>query len=115
MVDLRNLRCVNSVESEFNYFGSYHAPKVIVNHQDTLQNLQKFNGKDLGNLLCEKLDRLALQSNVIYYPDLSPASYVDNPIKAVITRFIKIATNKMYCLIFYIAWTPEGRHLITDA
>jgi polyadenylation factor subunit 2 len=30
-------------------------------------------------------------------------------------RFVKTATNKMRCPIFALAWTPEGRRLITGA
>lgn len=52
----------------------------------------------------------------MYYPDLlPPPSYVDNPINAVTTRFVKTATNKMRCPIFCMAWTPEGRRLVTGA
>lgn len=52
----------------------------------------------------------------MYYPDLlPPPSYIDNPINAVTTRFVKTATNKMRCPIFCMAWTPEGRRLVTGA
>ncbi|XP_067006316.1 pre-mRNA 3' end processing protein WDR33 [Anabrus simplex] len=61
-------------------------------------------------------DRRALQPDVLYYPDLQPPpSYVDNPINSVTTRFVKTATNKMRCPIFCMAWTPEGRRLVTGA
>ncbi|XP_063240646.1 pre-mRNA 3' end processing protein WDR33 [Bacillus rossius redtenbacheri] len=61
-------------------------------------------------------DRRALQPDVLYYPDLQPPhSYADNPINAVTTRFVKTATNKMRCPIFCMAWTPEGRRLVTGA
>ncbi|KAG8233693.1 hypothetical protein J437_LFUL014050 [Ladona fulva] len=61
-------------------------------------------------------DRRALQPDVCYYPDLlPPPSYPDNPINAVTTRFVKTATNKMRCPIFCLAWTPEGRRLVTGA
>ncbi|KAJ8665813.1 hypothetical protein QAD02_007475 [Eretmocerus hayati] len=61
-------------------------------------------------------DRRALQPDIIYYPDLlPPPSYIDNPINAVTTRFVKTATNKMRCPIFCMAWTPEGRRLVTGA
>lgn len=40
---------------------------------------------------------------------------MDNPSNAVTTRFVKTATNKMRCPIFTLAWTPEGRRLITGA
>ncbi|XP_017773061.1 PREDICTED: pre-mRNA 3' end processing protein WDR33 isoform X2 [Nicrophorus vespilloides] len=61
-------------------------------------------------------DRRALQPDVMYYPDLMPPpSYPDNPINCVTTRFVKTATNKMRCPIFCMAWTPEGRRLVTGA
>lgn len=61
-------------------------------------------------------DRQALQPDAMYTPDLlPPPSYPDNPINAVTTRFVKTATNKMRCPIFAVAWTPEGRRLITGA
>jgi len=61
-------------------------------------------------------DRRALQPDVTYYPDLQPPpSYVENAINSVTTRFVKTATNKMRCPIFCMAWTPEGRRLVTGA
>ncbi|XP_050083294.1 pre-mRNA 3' end processing protein WDR33 [Anopheles aquasalis] len=61
-------------------------------------------------------DRRALQPESIYIPELlPPPSYMDNPSNAVTTRFVKTATNKMRCPIFTLAWTPEGRRLITGA
>ncbi|XP_066157432.1 pre-mRNA 3' end processing protein WDR33 [Euwallacea fornicatus] len=61
-------------------------------------------------------DRRALQPDAMYYPDLMPPpSYPDNPINCVTTRFVKTATNKMRCPIFCMAWTPEGRRLVTGA
>lgn len=61
-------------------------------------------------------DRRALQPENIYCPEmLPPPSYMDNPINAVTTRFVKTATNKMRCPIFTLAWTPEGRRLVTGA
>ncbi|XP_071451232.1 pre-mRNA 3' end processing protein WDR33 [Hetaerina americana] len=61
-------------------------------------------------------DRRILQPDVCYYPELlPPPSYPDNPINAVTTRFVKTATNKMRCPIFCLAWTPEGRRLVTGA
>lgn len=61
-------------------------------------------------------DRRALQPDVTNYPNLEPPpSYNDNPINAVVTRFVKTATNKMRCPIFCMAWTPEGRRLVTGA
>lgn len=61
-------------------------------------------------------DRHSLQPENIYIPDLlPPPSYLDNPTNAVTTRFVKTATNKMRCPIFTLAWTPEGRRLVTGA
>lgn len=61
-------------------------------------------------------DRRALQPESIYVSEmLPPPSYMDNPINAVTTRFVKTATNKMRCPIFTLAWTPEGRRLVTGA
>jgi len=39
----------------------------------------------------------------------------DNPANAVTTKFVKTVTNKMYCPVSTLAWTPEGRRLITGA
>ncbi|XP_053693919.1 uncharacterized protein LOC128741846 [Sabethes cyaneus] len=61
-------------------------------------------------------DRHGLQPENIYLPELlPPPSYMDNPINSVTTRFVKTATNKMRCPIFTLAWTPEGRRLVTGA
>lgn len=78
----------------------------------------RFFGAQMQNRVWQRdyRDRRALQPDVIYYPDLlPPPSYVDNPINAVTTRFVKTATNKMRCPIFCMAWTPEGRRLVTGA
>lgn len=61
-------------------------------------------------------DRRALQPETIYAPHLMPpSSYLENSSNAVTTRFVKTATNKMRCPIFTLAWTPEGRRLVTGA
>lgn len=61
-------------------------------------------------------DRRALQPENIYIPDMMPPpSYLDNPSNAITTKFVKTATNKMKCPIFTLAWTPEGRRLVTGA
>ncbi|XP_037947484.1 pre-mRNA 3' end processing protein WDR33 [Teleopsis dalmanni] len=61
-------------------------------------------------------DRHAMEPENIYIPELMPpSSYLDNPSNAVTTRFVKTATNKMRCPIFTLAWTPEGRRLVTGA
>lgn len=46
---------------------------------------------------------------------MPPSSYLENSSNAVTTRFVKTATNKMRCPIFTLAWTPEGRRLVTGA
>ncbi|EFN82285.1 WD repeat-containing protein 33 [Harpegnathos saltator] len=119
----------------YKQFRPYHPPKAPVGGQDTLQD--EFDGKRLRKSVMRKTvdynsaiikslenrvwqrdyrDRRALQPDVIYYPDLlPPPSYIDNPINAVTTRFVKTATNKMRCPIFCMAWTPEGRRLVTGA
>ncbi|KAK0075925.1 hypothetical protein PV325_006170 [Microctonus aethiopoides] len=119
----------------FKPFRPYHAPKIISGGQDALQD--EFDGKRLRKSVMRKTvdynsaiikslenrvwqrdyrDRRALQPDVMYYPDLlPPPSYIDNPINAVTTRFVKTATNKMRCPIFCMAWTPEGRRLVTGA
>eukprot|EP00095_Tigriopus_kingsejongensis_P005051 maker-scaffold1150_size58936-snap-gene-0.17 protein:Tk05051 transcript:maker-scaffold1150_size58936-snap-gene-0.17-mRNA-1 annotation:"AGAP001362-PA" len=61
-------------------------------------------------------DRRALQPDNMYVPHiLPPMGYLDNPANAVTTKFVKTATNKMRCPVFTLAWTPEGRRLITGA
>lgn len=59
-------------------------------------------------------DRDHLQPDPLYVPHiLPPPSYSENPFNAVTTRFVKTATNKVRCPVFCLAWTPEGRRLIT--
>lgn len=59
-------------------------------------------------------DRDHLQPDSLYVPHvLPPPSYPENPFNAVTTRFVKTATNKVRCPVFCLAWTPEGRRLIT--
>lgn len=61
-------------------------------------------------------DKRALQPDVTHYPFLlPPVDFAENPANSVTTRFVKTATNKMRCPIFTLAWTPEGRRLITGA
>lgn len=61
-------------------------------------------------------DRAALQPDMLYVPELQPPSaYPDNASNAITTRFVKSATNKMRCPVFCLAWTPEGRRLVTGA
>ncbi|RMX45751.1 hypothetical protein pdam_00004175 [Pocillopora damicornis] len=44
-----------------------------------------------------------------------PACLMENPINAVTTKFVRTSTNKLRCPIFCVAWTPEGRRLVTGA
>lgn len=61
-------------------------------------------------------DFRAIQPDAAYYPDMIPPPYfVHNPINAVTTKFVRTSTNKMRCPIFCVAWTPEGRRLVTGA
>ncbi len=61
-------------------------------------------------------DRRALQPDAMHTPGLLPAVGIrENPANAATTKFVKTATNKMRCPVFTLAWTPEGRRLITGA
>ncbi|XP_050442961.1 pre-mRNA 3' end processing protein WDR33 [Adelges cooleyi] len=61
-------------------------------------------------------DRPFLQPDILYTPQLLPPQcYVDNSVNAVTTAFVKTVTNKIRCPVFCLAWTPEGRRLITGA
>lgn len=61
-------------------------------------------------------DRRAMQPDNGYYTEMTPPqSMPDNPINAVTTKFVRTSTNKMRCPIFCVAWTPEGRRLVTGA
>ena len=46
---------------------------------------------------------------------MPPLFFRDNPINAVTTKFIRTSTNKIRCPIFSVAWTPDGRRLMTGA
>lgn len=64
----------------------------------------------------DQRDRRSLQPENCYVSEMMPpSSYMENPSNAITTRFVKTATNKMRCPIFTLAWTPEGRRLITGA
>ncbi|XP_054711536.1 pre-mRNA 3' end processing protein WDR33-like [Uloborus diversus] len=61
-------------------------------------------------------DRRAMQPDPAYYTEMTPPlSMPDNPINSVTTKFVRTSTNKMRCPIFCVAWTPEGRRLVTGA
>uniref|UniRef100_T1IMW3 Vps41 beta-propeller domain-containing protein n=1 Tax=Strigamia maritima TaxID=126957 RepID=T1IMW3_STRMM len=61
-------------------------------------------------------DQRALQPDSSYYPELVPPAHLNhNSINAVTTKFVRSAMNKTHSPIFCLAWTPEGRRLITGA
>nr|XP_053638681.1 pre-mRNA 3' end processing protein WDR33-like [Cherax quadricarinatus] len=64
----------------------------------------------------DERDRCTLQADVCYASEmLPPTAYPMNPINAVVTKFVRTSTNKAKCPIFCLAWTPEGRRLVTGA
>lgn len=64
----------------------------------------------------DERDRSTLQADVCYASEmLPPTAYPVNPINAVVTKFVRTSTNKAKCPIFCLAWTPEGRRLVTGA
>lgn len=61
-------------------------------------------------------DRRAIQPDNLYHSELVPPLFFrDNPLNAVTTKFIRTSTNKIRCPIFSLAWTPDGRRLMTGA
>jgi len=46
---------------------------------------------------------------------IPPSAMLDNPMNCVTTKFVRTSTNKFRCPIFCLAWTPEGRRLVTGA
>lgn len=64
----------------------------------------------------DERDRPTLQPDICYASEVMPPQmYMDNPINAVTTKFVRTSTNKQKCPIFALAWTPEGRRLVTGA
>ncbi|XP_037776883.1 pre-mRNA 3' end processing protein WDR33-like [Penaeus monodon] len=64
----------------------------------------------------DERDRSCLQADVCYASEmLPPPAYPMNPINAVVSKFVRTSTNKAKCPIFCLAWTPEGRRLVTGA
>jgi len=58
----------------------------------------------------------AILPDVLYINDLTtPSEMRYNPINCVTTKFVRQSTNKVRCPIFCVAWTPEGRRLVTGA
>lgn len=61
-------------------------------------------------------DARAIMPDSLYQIDLAPPmSMLTNPMNCVTTKFIRTSTNKFRCPIFCLAWTPEGRRLVTGA
>lgn len=61
-------------------------------------------------------DVRAVMPDSLYQIDLTPPlSMKTNPMNCVTTKFIRTSTNKFRCPIFCLAWTPEGRRLVTGA
>uniref|UniRef100_A0A6G1S5C4 pre-mRNA 3' end processing protein WDR33 n=1 Tax=Aceria tosichella TaxID=561515 RepID=A0A6G1S5C4_9ACAR len=56
-----------------------------------------------------------IQPDIGYSLNILPAIARQNPMECVTTKFVRTSTNKMRCPIFCLAWTPEGRRLITGA
>ncbi|KZO95190.1 WD40 repeat-like protein [Calocera viscosa TUFC12733] len=46
---------------------------------------------------------------------LPPKAYADNPTTSVCTKFVHTSTNKVRCPVNVVAWTPEGRRLLTGS
>lgn len=64
----------------------------------------------------DERDRCTLQPDICYASEVMPPQmYLDNPINAVVTKFVRTSTNKQKCPVFALAWTPEGRRLVTGA
>lgn len=121
---------------------NYQKPGAYYNSHQSRQHAQQiqtteFDGKRLRKAVARKTvdynssivkylenrvwqrdyrDRRAIQPDSGYYTEMMPPmSMVDNPINAVTTKFVRTSTNKMRCPIFCVAWTPEGRRLVTGA
>eukprot|EP00455_Lapot_gusevi_P007389 TRINITY_DN13159_c0_g1_i5.p1 TRINITY_DN13159_c0_g1~~TRINITY_DN13159_c0_g1_i5.p1 ORF type:complete len:658 (+),score=108.73 TRINITY_DN13159_c0_g1_i5:128-2101(+) len=61
-------------------------------------------------------DRPELQPTVDYVREFQSASnYVENPSNALCTKYVSTSVNKVRCPINAVAWTPDGRRLITGA
>lgn len=56
-----------------------------------------------------------IQPDIGYSLNILPPIARQNPMECVTTKFVRTSTNKMRCPIFCLAWTPEGRRLITGA
>ncbi|XP_061163198.1 pre-mRNA 3' end processing protein WDR33-like isoform X1 [Saccostrea echinata] len=61
-------------------------------------------------------DMRAIQADSLYQIDIPPPiAMINNSMNCVTTKFIRASTNKFRCPIFCLAWTPEGRRLVTGA
>lgn len=60
------------------------------------------------------LQKPIVQPDPLYYLNIvQPQSIRFNPINSVTTRFVRASTNKVRCPVFTVAWTPEGRRVVT--
>lgn len=59
--------------------------------------------------------RPSVQPDIGYSLHILPPLARQNPMECVTTKFVRTSTNKMRCPIYCLAWTPEGRRLITGA
>ncbi|CAJ0581682.1 unnamed protein product, partial [Mesorhabditis spiculigera] len=61
-------------------------------------------------------DRRAAQPDELYQnTPLPPAATPDKPVDCVNAKFVRAAMNKVKCPVYTLAWTPEGKRLITGA
>lgn len=60
------------------------------------------------------LQKPVVQCDPLYYTDITqPRALLHNPVNSVTTRFVRASTNKIRCPVFTVAWTPEGRRVLT--
>jgi len=60
------------------------------------------------------LQKPIVQCDPLYYTDIvQPRSLQHNPVNSVTSRFVRASTNKVRCPVFTVAWTPEGRRVLT--
>lgn len=61
-------------------------------------------------------DARAIQPDALYQLDVTPpCNMQQKPMNCLTTKFMRQSTNKFRCPIFCLAWTPEGRRLVTGA
>ncbi|CAI5441639.1 unnamed protein product [Caenorhabditis angaria] len=58
--------------------------------------------------------RVLQQPDILYQSTALPVhSTPDVPVDCVLTKFIRTAMNKVKCPVYSVAWSPEGKRLIT--